>query len=575
MQVLPIIDNIIKTYDASEHSAKSGGAFSDMFHQAQSMVKNPLDSTVNVVREQAVKRPDDITGSRDMRLDTKELNQLRETLRAKGVSDQSLEQINELLANGQMPTLGQIFNSLRNGGLPVDLSDADKKNITSVLQKIGFSPDEAEYLQGVMADGQGKSVWQAINQRIANMAANGESSDFFQDEMASLVKGMGGSGKLLNGLENIFQGRDTLTLDALGLKTALGGLSGEVAQKIADEGKIAKHLQAALRDAAENIKERQTKETLSDKRGSRNVERSEYLMRDKATAKANGLSEAPAKGGAQEGRNGPDRNDADKQGLLRQRKDESGEPELKERNAKPGKADIVEEPDKSRARGKAVDSKPVDNKKSGTNSDFFSKLEVAPSSAPVQSLGGQSAASSAANMAKSAEGMRQSAFHEAIFSQVEQGLFQKLNDGASQLVLRLDPVDLGQVTLLVSVNQGEVRASLRAENHEAAQALHEQLPRIQALLENQGFKVQKLDVQAQVQDNGQQPGQMNSNSWESLAQHNAGQERHEAMLRQMFNRGEPGKNALAQDMHNMSGDMLSAAEIARITHSNSSMYVVA
>ncbi len=567
MQVLPTIDSVIQTYDLYAHSAQAGSGFSDMFSQAQSSVQQQLDTTINVSRAQAVQQPDDLTGNRDMRLGAKELNQLRETLRAKGVSEQSLDQINDLLATGQMPTLGQIFNSLRSGGSPIELTDADKKNIQSALQKMGFSSDEAEYLQGVMADGNGKSIWKAISQRINSMGADGESSDFFQDEMASLVKGMGGSGKLLNGLDNFFKGNDGLNLGAAGLKAALSGLAEEVAQKIADQGKIAKNLQAAMLEAAESIKERQSKEALSDKRGNKDVERSEFLMKDKATAKANGLSETTARSGSHEGKP-----ESDPQGLLQQQKNEAHEQELKDKAAKTKKADASDDQAKSQVKGKSADAN-----KSESATDIFSKIEASPS--VVHNLSNQNGASSAAamlnNMGKSAEGMRQSAFHEAIFSQVEQGLFQKMNDGASQLVLRLDPVDLGQITLLVAVNQGEVRATLRADNNEAAQALHEQLPRIQALLENQGFKVQKLDVQAQVQDNNQQPGQNSSSHWESLSQHNAGQERHEEAMRQLFNRGGLGKNALAQDMHNIPGDMLSAAEISRIVHNNSRMYVVA
>lgn len=568
MQVLPTIDSVIQTYDLYSHSASASSAFSDMFNQAQGSVTQQLDTTVQMSRIQAVQQPDELIGSKDMRLGTQELNQLRETLRSKGVSDQSLEQINDLLASGQMPTLGQLFNTLRSGGTPIELTDTDKKNIQSALQKMGFNPDEAEYLKGVMESGNGKSIWKAISQRINSMGADGESSDFFQDEMASLIKGMGGSGKLVNALDNFFKGNEGLNLGAVGLKAALSGLAEEVAQKLADQGKIAKNIQAAMLEAAEGIKERQGKEALSDKRNSRDVERSEFLMKDKAMAKANGLSDAPAKGGTQDGKP-----ESDQQGLLQKNKNETLEKELDDKaaTAKSKKAEASGEQAKGQTK-----SKTADTAKNETASEIFSKIEAAPSA--LHNLGSQSNTASAAtmlnNMSKSAEGMRQSAFHEAIFSQVEQGLFQKLNNGASQLVLRLDPVDLGQVTLLVAVNQGEVRATMRADNNEAAQALHEQLPRIQALLENQGFKVQKLDVQAQVQDNSQQ-GQPNSNNWESLAQHNTSQERHEEAMRQLFNRGGLGKNALAQDMHNTSGDMLSAAEISRIVHNSSSMYVVA
>ena len=102
--------------------------------------------------------------------------------------------------------------------------------------------------------------------------------------------------------------------------------------------------------------------------------------------------------------------------------------------------------------------------------------------------------------------------------QVESGLLSALKDGGSRLDLQLHPQELGAITLTLTARNGEVSARIRSEKSETAEMVSRQLDSIRANLEQQGIKVDKIEVQIQNQqgDDGRQ--------WQNLDQHNSRQE---------------------------------------------------
>lgn len=111
-----------------------------------------------------------------------------------------------------------------------------------------------------------------------------------------------------------------------------------------------------------------------------------------------------------------------------------------------------------------------------------------------------------------------------VYRQVESGAFRNLGQGVKQLVIRLDPEELGQISVILQVKGKEVQAVLRASNQEASQALGEQLSQLRTQLEAQGLKVGKLEVQTQLADSQGQP------QWQGAEQHNRYQENRELAL---------------------------------------------
>jgi flagellar hook-length control protein FliK len=132
-----------------------------------------------------------------------------------------------------------------------------------------------------------------------------------------------------------------------------------------------------------------------------------------------------------------------------------------------------------------------------------------------------------------------------VYQQVETGAFRNLGQGVKQLVIRLDPADLGQVSVILQVRGKEVQAVLRSSNQETSVALNEQLGQLRTQLEAQGLKVGKLEVQTQLADSQSQ------SQWQGAEHHNRYQENQElAMSAKRWRTLERGGPDLVRDVHN-------------------------
>ena len=89
-----------------------------------------------------------------------------------------------------------------------------------------------------------------------------------------------------------------------------------------------------------------------------------------------------------------------------------------------------------------------------------------------------------------------------------------MSNGTTRLELQLNPVELGAVNVLLTTRNGEVSALLRPESPETASLLAQQLGELRAELEQQGLKVDRVDVQTQVRDE-------HGTTWQGMEQHNA------------------------------------------------------
>lgn len=100
-------------------------------------------------------------------------------------------------------------------------------------------------------------------------------------------------------------------------------------------------------------------------------------------------------------------------------------------------------------------------------------------------------------------------------NQIEQAILSSSRNGVQRLEVKLNPVELGAMTIALATNrQGEVSAVIRPEKEETAALINQQVDQIRAELENQGFKVDKVEVQTQLADQGGQ-------NWQGAQQHNA------------------------------------------------------
>jgi flagellar hook-length control protein FliK len=132
-----------------------------------------------------------------------------------------------------------------------------------------------------------------------------------------------------------------------------------------------------------------------------------------------------------------------------------------------------------------------------------------------------------------------------VYQQVENGAFKNLGQGVKQLVIRLDPADLGQISVILQVRGKEVQAVLRSSNQETSLALSEQMGQLRSQLEAQGLKVGKLEVQTQLADSQSQ------SQWQGAESHNRYQENQElAMSAKRWRTQERTAPELVRDVQN-------------------------
>ncbi|MFG0291103.1 MAG: flagellar hook-length control protein FliK [Rhodopirellula sp. JB044] len=73
--------------------------------------------------------------------------------------------------------------------------------------------------------------------------------------------------------------------------------------------------------------------------------------------------------------------------------------------------------------------------------------------------------------------------------------FQHLGSGGGQIRMKLAPEHLGSVQLQMKVQNGELSGTMVTQSDAASQMLREQLPDLRAALENQGIKLQRIDIE--------------------------------------------------------------------------------
>jgi len=101
---------------------------------------------------------------------------------------------------------------------------------------------------------------------------------------------------------------------------------------------------------------------------------------------------------------------------------------------------------------------------------------------------------------------------------VEQArLLRTLND--TQMVIRLHPEHLGELTLRVSVgSNGSVQASFHSDNAQVRNVIENSLVQLRQELNNQGLKVDRVGVYAGLAD-GQMPQGQGQEAWQQSSSH--------------------------------------------------------
>ncbi|MDL2316437.1 flagellar hook-length control protein FliK [Desulfovibrio sp. OttesenSCG-928-A18] len=402
---------------------------------------------------------------------------LKKALEKRNVSEFCTDALDQLLASGQPMTVGSLLNGLGgNQRLSEALLGDERDAFKMLLGKLGFSKDEVEEMLGMSDDGDINGMWKLLSGGIGRLDGK---ADVSRGEFEALLSGLDLSPRAKNALMQAFGESDSLSLDAAELESLLAGVSKEYASREEANRQASLHMRDAVVETLQKLRQQEQAAPVDDMRGSRRSEQSEALMQNSVLNKT----------GADNILNAARENDATGRDGARHGQDLNDEGSPHEGREGP-------EGRKSRARSiletaKRDETAPAAASAADSGATrLIERIDLATGSARVEL---------APLLPQNLDSLA-SSHRQEIFSQVEHGILQNWQNGSQRLTLQLNPSDLGQVTVILSVHQGELKASIRADQPESAAVLREQMAELKSALEAEGIKVKEIEVQTGPRD---------------------------------------------------------------------------
>ena len=546
----------------------------------------------------------------------KELQDLRASLIKAGAPEDALGGLDALMQSPDGAMLAQVMASLQMNST-VKLSDSDKDMLTGLLNQIDPSGELAVNAMDLMQQGKGLQAL-ALIQKTFSGAEHGGTIDISQDDMAILAKGLGLPASVQQKLMSSFGGADGLRCTSDQFSNLMNPARAHLAEMENKQAKLDEAAAQTVRQVIKKARERMEKEAQAESLQSREVQQSKAMIERTvqkqtrenleaaldASQKENAAREQAARFSEASGRSADGRQSAvinkTDNGLSATGMGKAGEDEHAARaNARRGDAaDMtglrmrysesseaaatedglrrlqlakqgLEDGDAAKTDAEriglvqdarhAVTASGDGQKQSGMN-DLGGNLhsgqdKTADLAAQFQNMRLDAARFEATRL-DAAQQNQQSSLSRQVGQQVQDGFLQAMRSNVRRLDVELHPAELGAITLTLTMRNGEVSAQIRSEKSETAELVSQQLENIRINLEQQGFKVDKLEVGLQNQQ--KDLAESNGDQWQNMQQHNARQEedarREElAHLQNLANlrnsRIYPEENDLAQPMH--------------------------
>ena len=400
---------------------------------------------------------------------------LRQKLQEKNAHPSSLEALNQLVASGQPLTIASIKSALTDTmRLSESLGDDERATLRMLFGKCGLNSLESDSMLAASDEGRNKELWNTLAAKTAEK--NITSLELSKKEALALLKGMDMSGNTTKAVMKQFGDKDNLSLNM----DELNNFFAAVRSELTDRSNAARVAQGLMPDAIKGMLDASRlnarTDPVADMRGSKSADRLERRMNETMQEK---LAASAANSRSR------DEAEIDAEAQIKQ--------DIGDKRGRNDKA--AEEFGTVSAKSTATEKNAV--------SHLGAVIEASTPEPAPQSTNGQATLE---NLAK--------AHRQEVFDQVKAGLVQTTQNGATRLTLQLDPKDLGQLTLIVSAHQGELKAVIRAENAETAAALTEQLAALKQTLEEQGLKVAELEVRTGLEDH---PG---AQQWQTAEERN-------------------------------------------------------
>lgn len=509
-----------------------------------------------------------VSDPKNVRMSKEDFAQLKESLQKSGISDKDLEELEARIDTPEGLTWGGFMSFLQtriaNGQEAAGLSVEDKRQVQSLLGKLGFTPGETSDLISRLEQGQSTGVWGTISGRLASLSSD-TSLNITPDEAKSLARALGLSQSAQTRLGELVSGLGDAESGSRNVKTALLAIAAEV--KDQDRGEA--QALAQVKDLASQVfvaaQKREFGQSLSDAREDQ-VARKALLAREMAAdgsgeakdARITGnksvadmafaFRDATGKGGvlgqelddesaifSGEGRAAAARGSASGQaGDGFAQNGIQGDSGQGRQNGAQGfnQGRDFGKSGRERGEGSGSNRQDTDGASDADWAGFWSKVGVegrtakahtaTEASATLAGLSSQAGAASQTVLAASAKGADSSVSSD-VLRQVETGMFQNLGQGANRLTLNLSPDELGAVNIMLTVKDKDVQAVIKTETPEAARIIGDQLNRVREQLEQQGLKVSKLEVQTGLSQQQEQA------AWQGAGQHNEARRQQEEL----------------------------------------------
>jgi flagellar hook-length control protein FliK len=548
-------------------ASSAQGGFNSAFRSlsavinGDSVVPDSLDTPF--VPEKAAARANDLFSSVPASPDT--LKDLRDALADLGVSEETLDKMmTQASASGGI-SWNQLMQMLQQDitsrtAFPAAEFDAPTRNaFQSLLQKLGFTDKEVGQLTEEVQAGNVFGSWQAITRKL-DAAPDSAVFSLDRSELQALGIAMRLPSDALKRLQSAMGNAEGMTITRDGLKQALSEISGTISQVQDSIDNKVDQLRDIIRPAMNKALEDTTKAAQADNRQTKETGNSLIIMRDTTQSKITERLQAEAhpSRGAAEAAAAAEKN---RQGLRDIKTAENGTADAASTDAVSG--------DGLQRTAKAVEGSSLsdngheqqhghEGSRDKESLHFRNAAEQLIRHAEVRSAepllpGAQQQRVTPQELQQQAADKARS---EKILEQVEKGLIQTMRNGQNRMTLRLDPPELGRIAVTLSVVNKEVTAVIRPESPEAVKAVNDQLHHLRASLERQGLKVERLEVQQQMQDTFSSP------SWQGAEQHNETRQKHQWQQR------EQRLAAIRREGSALAQEMQSPAHKARITTSS-------
>jgi len=516
-------------------TGESQSSFADLFSQHASLVQEELalspvstndkmletapqtthkEAPVNAAGNKATVKEEKTAEERNLerRMTKEDLEEVREDLKEYGMTDDEISKIEEKVNSEDGMTWGQFVSVVAQKAAElrkVELSGEQKTQLGSFFSKFGFSSKESDQLISQLEKGNFSKVMSELQKKIDAMPSD-QQLLFSKDEIEAFSTAMSFSKEFTSQLKELF-GKNMLGKD---MKEAFTLIRQEMANMDKKDQDLVKAVGKVFASAV----------------GDKTAETTVAKQINEAVDLKPRVAEDNLKGEAKE----------DFKQALETRKETVSDTQVRKSAEKslPEKAEV----DKHHSE--------QETESNNTWNQFNDKLREDVSTSGKAQTKSETADALKTGLAEAGTTSSTKAWEKVaapkIMKQVETAVLKTLNNGTKQLTLELNPDNLGKLNVVLQVQGKEVTALIKADNADTAKIINENIDVIKNALENQGLKVEKLEVQAGL------TGNQDDRNWFGQDQHNMARDRDAmvAMRNHMKNmRGNGG--VLAQDLQSV------------------------